>query len=92
MNKHAKNLRALPTLLPKEIDRVYLDTIREAAAELDNLAVDAARYRWLRSRDLASIDKGGIFVGQTPENFVMNGDDLDKAIDLAIVKEAQGNT
>lgn len=43
---------------------------------------DAARYRWLRERDLDSIDKGGVFAGMTPENLVLSGDELDAAIDL----------
>jgi hypothetical protein len=45
---------------------------------------DAQRYRWLRNRDLNAIDKGGLFVGMTPENIVLNGEDLDKAIDVAM--------
>lgn len=42
---------------------------------------DADRYRWLRERDLDTIDKGGVFVGRTPDNVVLNGDDLDRAVD-----------
>ena len=44
-------------------------------------AQDAARYRWLRSRDLDTIHNGGVFAGMTPKNVVLNGDDLDAAID-----------
>lgn len=47
-------------------------------------AVDANRYQYLRSRDLDTIDQGGIFVGMTPSNVVMNGADLDEAIDKAM--------
>lgn len=43
---------------------------------------DAARYRWLRERDVDTIDKGGVFAGMTPENLVLSGDELDAAIDL----------
>lgn len=46
-----------------------------------DLERDAARYRWLRERDLETIEQGGIFAGQTPENFVLNGEDLDQRID-----------
>lgn len=49
---------------------------------------DAARYRWLRSRDLDTISQGGVFAGRTPQNVVLNGDDLDAAID-AVIAAAQ---
>ena len=49
--------------------------------------IDAYRYKWLRSRDLDTIQKGGVFVGMTPENFVLNGDELDIAVDTAIAAE-----
>lgn len=41
----------------------------------------ARRYAYLRERDLDTIDNGGVFAGMTPINVVLNGDDLDKAID-----------
>jgi hypothetical protein len=50
-------------------------------AELRNLELDARRYRYLRNRDLETIHMGGIFAGRVPENVVVNGDDLDAAID-----------
>lgn len=52
---------------------------------------DAIRYRYLRDRDLESISNGGVFAGMTPDNFVINGDDLDIAIDKAIeIEKAAG--
>lgn len=45
----------------------------------------AKRYAWLRERDLDAVHKGGVFVGQTPKNIVLNGDDLDAAIDAAML-------
>ena len=51
---------------------------REAAEK------DAERYRWLRGRDFETIQQGGVFAGVTPENMVINGVDLDNAIDAAI--------
>ena len=42
---------------------------------------DAFRYRFLRDRDLDSINAGGVFAGKTPDNVVLNGADLDAAID-----------
>lgn len=44
---------------------------------------DAQRYEWLRSRPLNTIARGGVFAGLTPDNVVLNGDDLDAAIDRA---------
>ena len=52
---------------------------------------DAARYRWLRSRDLDTIDAGGIFIGRVPENTVINGEDADRAIDAAISPRIKDN-
>lgn len=49
---------------------------------------DAARYRWLRSRDLETISQGGVFAGMTPENVILNGEDLDEAVDAAIAAQA----
>lgn len=47
------------------------------------------RYLWLRRRDLNSIQAGGVFAGMTPRNVVLNGKDLDKAIDDAMGRGAQ---
>lgn len=47
-------------------------------------ALDAERYRWLRSRDLETISQGGVFAGMTPENIILNEEDLDQAVDAAI--------
>lgn len=88
MNKHAQNLRAMLTLLPPAVDNVYRDKIYEAAVEIDRLDADATRYKWLRARNLDSIDKGGVFVGQTPHNVVINGEDMDRTIDLAMAGES----
>jgi len=51
-------------------------------------AADAARYRWLRSRDLETIVKGGVFAGMTPANVVINEGHLDVYIDDEIRKAA----
>lgn len=61
-----------------------LGAIAGPSAELNSLARDAARYRWLRERDLATITKGGVFAGLTPDNLVLNSIDLDAAIDAAM--------
>ena len=51
------------------------------------LIVYAKRYAFLRERNLDAIAQGGIFAGQTPENLVLSGDELDVAIDAAIARE-----
>lgn len=61
---------------------------RPAAASADPAPVsgdaqDAARYRWLRARDLDTVKEGGVFAGMTPDNVVLAGEDLDHAVDLA---------
>lgn len=58
------------------------------AEEVADLAHDAARYRWLRERDLDTIDQGGVFAGKTPDNIVMNQEDLDAHVDAAMAAEA----
>lgn len=62
--------------------------MRPGAARIVREALrDAGRYRWLRQRDLETIGGGGVFAGMTPENIVLNGDDLDNAIDAALAKD-----
>jgi len=43
--------------------------------------VYAVRYAMLRAAPIDAIRSGGVFAGQTPQNIVLNGDDLDAAID-----------
>jgi hypothetical protein len=50
-------------------------------AALVTKAEHAERYTWLRERDLSTVHQGGVFAGRTPENVVLNGADLDAAID-----------
>lgn len=45
---------------------------------------NAQRYEYLRKRDLETIINGGVFAGMTPENLVLNGEDLDAAIDARL--------
>lgn len=53
-------------------------------AQVQADARDAERYRWLRSRDLETVNTGGVFAGVTPDNIVLNGSDLDAEVDAAI--------
>ncbi|MGI0735750.1 Lar family restriction alleviation protein [Pseudomonas aeruginosa] len=57
--------------------------------QIRRMAKDAARYRWLRERDLETIRQGGVFAGMTPENIVLNQEDLDAEIDAALEGETQ---
>lgn len=52
----------------------------------EQTTIDAARYNFLRERDLDTITKGGVFAGMTPRNVVLNGADLDAAVDAAMLK------
>ena len=53
----------------------------EADDEIQGLRKDAERYRFLRDRDLETVTEGGVFAGMTPDNVVLNGEDLDRAVD-----------
>ncbi|MFG8463035.1 ead/Ea22-like family protein [Pseudomonas aeruginosa] len=57
--------------------------------QIRRMAKDAARYRWLRERDLETIRQGGVFAGMTPENIVLNQEDLVAEIDAALEGETQ---
>jgi hypothetical protein len=50
----------------------------------------ALRYAWLREQPIDSVEQGGVFAGRTPENLVLNGSDLDEAIDAACVEKKNG--
>lgn len=53
--------------------------------DLRAVVKDAKRYQWLRNRDVDTIHKGGVFAGITPQNMVINLDDLDHCIDRAMI-------
>ncbi len=59
---------------------------------LQALHRDAERYRWLRERPIDTIFMGGVFVGKTPENEVLNGIYCDAAVDAARIAEQQPDT
>ena len=59
---------------------------------VDDLQLKADRYDFLRDRDLDAIKTGGVFAGKTPDNIVLNGDDLDAAIDAALAAQQAGGT
>lgn len=87
--KHAQAIRernALQLLLNERDEQLTsLEQRRYAEQQAREAAeCNAARYRWLRGRNLETIHQGGVFAGKTPENMVINGVDLDNAIDAAI--------
>jgi hypothetical protein len=49
---------------------------------MDGIQKDAERYRKLRNADISTVHEGGVFAGLTPDNVVLNGEDLDIAVDL----------
>ncbi len=57
---------------------------------VDELRPNAERYDFLREQDLDAIKIGGVFAGKTPDNVVLNGDDLDAAIDAAMAAAQEG--
>ena len=63
--------------------------LNSAADIIELLHADAARYQFLRGRDLNTIYMGGVFAGITPENVVLNGDDLDAAIDANLTNNLE---
>lgn len=69
------------------VNKTFALHIGRMEQQLQERNADAARYAWLRDRDLESINLGGLFVGRTPDNLVVNGDDLDAAIDERLLVE-----
>ncbi|WP_302409317.1 hypothetical protein [Comamonas kerstersii] len=73
--------------LPEGTEDWVIDVMNECATEAsteNTTARDAARYRYLRERDLETINQGGVFAGMTPENVALNGEDLDQACDAGL--------
>lgn len=52
-----------------------------SAISPERASLYAKRYAFLRGRPLDSIRHGGVFAGKTPDNLVLNGKDLDTAVD-----------
>lgn len=89
MSERCKNCGEIKYLMCfcKEVD----PSSRSPACSVSDLERDAMRYRWLRERNLETIHHGGVFAGVTPDNLVLNGIDLDEAIDSAIAHRDGGN-
>ncbi len=61
----------------------------DADVEETPMAANARRYLQLRNADIDAIQKGGVFAGLTPDNKVLNGSDLDRALDAVRDQEMQ---
>ncbi|CAI8724030.1 hypothetical protein [Pseudomonas chlororaphis] len=70
-----------------QVEPLYRHPPKQPESVADALRKDAERYQWLRSRNLETIHCGGVFAGQTPHNVVLNGSDLDAAIDSAMIQQ-----
>ncbi|WP_315127031.1 bZIP transcription factor [Comamonas antarctica] len=72
----------------RDLGKVEIAALESSCATLerlvDELRAKADRYDYLRERDLNTISEGGVFAGETPDNVVLNGEDLDAAIDAAL--------
>lgn len=65
----------------------YEGEAEKTAEQLGWISLEATSwYAYLRSRPLDSIHAGGLFVGKTPDNIVINGDDLDAELRTALAK------
>ncbi|CAJ9928245.1 gp38 [Burkholderia pseudomallei] len=88
--KHAREFfaRVHPARPEPRAEVTHGDTTMDEcmASLLDRLEAAelyADRYRYLRERPLNAVSVGGVFAGKTPDNVVLNGADLDAAIDAA---------
>lgn len=74
----------------RDLVRAELAGLEASAGHLgrlvDELRPGHDRYQHLRERDLDAIAKGGVFAGLVPDNLVLNGIDLDRAIDESIAR------
>lgn len=67
------------------LDLLQLECHTTVLSEMERFDKDIQRYRHLRSKDLDTISNGrGVFAGIVPDNLVINGADLDQAIDNEI--------
>lgn len=87
MNAMQKRLHNAALVLDGEGDDYgFVGMLREAIEQIERMRTDAARYDFLRTRDIGAIANGGVFAGMIPDNVVLNGEDLDDAVDAAMIK------
>ena len=87
---HPEEIAYGPQIMMDRLKK-WLDRYFEMRAHptTQGLEQDAARYRWLRSRDVNAISQGGVFIGVTPDNYVINEEHADQYIDTAIAAQAK---
>jgi hypothetical protein len=78
----------------RDLLRVDVAALESSVGHLSRLVDDLRpghdRYQYLRERPVDTIDTGGVFAGLVPDNVVLNGEDLDRAIDAALPSEPEG--
>ena len=87
MNAMQRRLHNAALVLDGEGDEYgFVGMLREAIEQIERIRTDAARYDFLRAHDIDTIANGGVFAGMIPENVVLNGEDLDDAVDTAMLQ------
>ena len=83
--QHRDNLRRDNDML--KVENAALEaSLGHLSRLVDDLRPGHDRYQFLRERpvDAIAINGGGVFAGKVPDNVVLNGEDLDSAVDAAI--------
>lgn len=85
--ERARTLLATPLPEPRaevtDDDKAMDECMASLLDRLEAAELYADRYRYLRERPLDVVSAGGVFAGKTPDNVVLNGADLDAAVDAA---------
>ena len=82
--------RMVVELVPSDAHRCIAPACRPGCSDCSGalspatMLQHAKRYVYLRERSLDAIKAGGVFAGMTPDNVVLNGEDLDAVIDAAL--------
>lgn len=92
LKAECERLRKLPTVWSEvyqqsEENDELLDQVLQLSNENKALAKNADRYLVLRQDDVDTIQNGGLFAGLTPDNLVINGEDLDRRTDVVIEEQ-----
>lgn len=92
LKAECERLRKLPTAWSEvyqqsEENDELLDQVLQLSNENKALAKNADRYLVLRQADVDTIQNGGLFAGLTPDNLVINGEDLDRRTDAVIEEQ-----
>jgi len=72
------------------VERAIVDALETAQSSYMADQRDAGRYRFLRNANCEHPLEGGIFIGITPANVIVTGDDADRAVDEAMTNGING--